>query len=198
MENINKDEFNLKIKGENISFEVKGKVNTSFIREIRKLVETVYNSEDYTDEYLEEELNYSLIEISPDLKRRKDFRNIVKELIYSEEQSIIKKISIPNVLSIKVNKSEKSVNSYLNINEWKKEIEKVFFGVNPKKLSYVILHITSSLENSEIESLKDMITKHVFLKPIKTFVTRKESLPKTNVELLLFGNAFINDSEEDR
>ncbi|HDP73521.1 MAG TPA: hypothetical protein ENN46_01005, partial [Candidatus Woesearchaeota archaeon] len=84
--------IHLKAKGINFSVEVEGNISAEKLKELRKLLEVIV-SEDTADfdSYIEEELDYSLMEISPDLKKKAEFRSIARELIYSEEEHLIKK-----------------------------------------------------------------------------------------------------------
>ncbi len=188
----------LKAKGINFSVEVEGNISADKLKELRKLLEVIV-SEDVADfdAYIEDELDYSLMEISPDLKRKNEFRSIAKELIYSEEEHLIKKITIKNIIKIKLNKSEKKVETNLNKDEWLSQISDVFSEVSKKNVSYGILHIITSVDEGEIDFLKDSFRKYLFFTPLKIFLTKKESLTKTNVEMILFGNDLLGTEADE-
>ena len=188
----------LKAKGINFSVEVEGNISADKLKELRKLLEVIV-SEDVADfdAYIEDELDYSLMEISPDLKRKNEFRSIAKELIYSEEEHLIKKITIKNIIKIKLNKSEKKVETNLNKDEWLSQISDVFSEVSKKNVSYGILHIITSVDEGEIDFLKDSFRKYLFFTPLKIFLTKKESLTKTNVEMILFGNDLMGTEADE-
>gem|GEM_PF-4774069 len=190
--------IHLKAKGINFSVEVEGNISAEKLKELRKLLEVIV-SEDTADfdSYIEEELDYSLMEISPDLKKKAEFRSIARELIYSEEEHLIKKIAIKNIIKIKLNKSEKKVETNLNKDEWLAQISEVFSEISKKNVSYGILHIITSVDESEIDFLKDSFRKYLFFTPLKIFLTKKESLSKTNVEMILFGNDLLGTEADE-
>lgn len=189
----------LKLKGSNFYIEYDGEPDISLIKELRKIVDSAMSDMELTESIIdeEEEINYSLMEISPDLKRNSDFRKLIKDLLYSEEQHLIRKISINNLITIKVDKDKKVIKTNLNETEWNKQINELFSEINLDNLNHCIIHIITSLNQTEIDFLLDAVKRHIFFKPIKIFTTKKENLVKTTMECILFGSKILKESEDE-
>ncbi|MDN5327463.1 MAG: hypothetical protein PWP03_101 [Candidatus Woesearchaeota archaeon] len=195
-----KDErLSIKLRGNTFYIEYEGEPKISLVKELRKLVDSMVSESEISESFIdeEEELNYSLMEISPDLKRNSEFRKLIKDLLYSEEQHIIRKISINNLITIKVDKDKKVVRASLNENEWNKEVNELFSEINAENISHCIIHIITSLNQNEIDFLLDTVKKYVFFKPIKVFTTKKENSAKTTMECIIFGSKILKEPEND-
>ncbi len=193
------DKLSFKLRGNTFFIEYEGEPKLSIIREIRKLVDSIIAESEISESLIdeEEELNYSLMEVSPDLKKNNEFRKLIKDLLYSEEQHLIRKISINNVITIKVDKEKKVIKTNLNESEWNKQINELFSEIELENLSHCIVHIITSLNQNEIDFLLDAVKRHIFFKPVKVFTTKKDNLAKTTMECILFGNKILKEPENE-